>query len=154
MHHAGDALEERRQTFPRTHRLKRQRLIRSLFDRRRTDVGTVAVGGVRLLYRVVPRAATGHDVPLQIGFAPGRRVRNAVERNRVRRLLREVYRTHQHVLVDLFACRPEALVVMALFRGDPARAATCIPQDLPRALGQAARHLRAEARGAEAPGEP
>jgi ribonuclease P protein component len=162
-----------RLTFPRSHRLKRRRLIRSLFDRRRADVGTVATGCVRLLFRVVPRAATGYDTPIQVGFAPGRRVRNAVARTRVRRLLREVYRVHQHVVVDLFARRPaspnadsassdadgpdadgpdaadRALIVMILFRGDPARAADQVPRDLPRALRRAADHLAADPAAAD-----
>lgn len=152
-----------RLTFPRSHRLKRRRLIRSLFDRRRADVGTVATGCVRLLFRVVPRAATGYDTPIQVGFAPGRRVRNAVARTRVRRLLREVYRVHQHVVVDLFARRPaspnadragpdaagRALIVMILFRGDPARAADEVPRDLPRALRRAADHLAADPAAAD-----
>ena len=125
-------------TFPRTHRLKRRRLIRSLFDRSRTDVGTLANGCVRLVYRVVPREVLGHDVPLQIGFAPGRRVQNAVQRNRVRRVLREVYRVHQHILVDLFVRRDDALIVMVLFRGEPAAAGDCIPRDLPTAMRRVA----------------
>lgn len=129
---------ERRYTFPRSHRLKRRRLIRSLFDRGRSDVHTEAVGCIRLLYRVVPREATGYDVPLQIGFAPGRRTESAVQRNRIRRLLREVYRVHQHVLVDLFVQRPDALIVMALFRGDPEQADSCIPRDLPRVMQRVA----------------
>ena len=132
----------RRLTFPKSHRLKRQRLIRSLFDRRRDDVGTVAVGSVRLLYRVVDRSETGQDVPLQIGFAPGRRADAGVERNRVRRLLREVYRVNQHLLVDLFLRTGKALIVMALFRGDPAAAGEAIPRDLPRAMQAVARRLR------------
>ena len=119
--------------FPCATRLKRRRLIRPLFDRNRADVGTVAVGCVRLLYRTVPRAQTGYDVPVQIGFAPGR-TRTAVVRNRIRRLLREVYRVHQYTLVDLFAHRPETLTVMVLFRGRPETASTCIPRDLPDAL--------------------
>jgi len=130
-----------RLTFPRTHRLKRRRLIRSLFDRSRTDVGTEAEGCVRLVYRVVPREALGHDVPLQIGFAPGRRVENAVQRNRVRRVLREVYRVHQHILVDLFVRRDDALIVMVLFRGDPAAAGDCVPRDLPAAMRRVVRHV-------------
>jgi ribonuclease P protein component len=130
---------ERRYTFPKSHRLKRRRLIRSLFDRSRDDVKTVALGCVRLLYRVVNREALGHDVPLQVGFAPGRRVESGVERNRVRRLLREVYRVHQHTLVDLFVCDPRrALIVMILFRGDPAQADECIERNLPRAMQQVA----------------
>jgi ribonuclease P protein component len=134
-----EASPERRYTFPRSHRLKRQRLIRSLFDRNRSDVHTKAAGCIRLLYRVVPREATGYDVPLQIGFAPGRRTETAVQRNRIRRVLREVYRVHQHILVDLFVRRPDAaLIVMALFRGDPEQAATCIPRDLPRVMRRVA----------------
>ena len=127
-----------RLTFPRTHRLKRRRLIRSLFDRSRADVDTEAEGCVRLVYRVVSRDAIGHDVPLQIGFAPGRRVENAVQRNRVRRVLREVYRVHQHILVDLFVRRDDALIVMVLFRGEPAAAGDCIPRDLPTAMRRVA----------------
>lgn len=128
--------EGRPQTFPRVYRLKRRRLIRSLFDRSRKDVGTVAAGCVRLVYRVAPRAEVGTDVPLQIGFTPGRGARRAVDRNRIKRLLREVYRVHQHGLIDLFSCRDDALVVMVLFRGDLDRAAERIPADLPRAFAR------------------
>ncbi len=137
--------------FPRAHRLKRRRLIRPLFDRRRSDVQTVAVGSVRLLYRMAPREDVGHDdVPLQIGFAPGRRARNAVERNRVRRILREVYRTHQHLLTSLLSACPEredapsksVLTLMVLFRGDPSRVAEKVPHDLPEAMRRVAAHLR------------
>lgn len=139
-----DASErERRYTFPRSHRLKRQRLIRSLFDRSRADVDTVAVGCVRLLFRVVPREATGYDVPLQIGFAPGRR-RSAVERNRVRRVLREVYRVHQHLLVGLFQHTDRALIVLVLFRGNPQHVAECVPRDLPEAMRRVAERFSKE----------
>jgi ribonuclease P protein component len=129
---------DRQYTFPRSHRLKRRRLIRSLFDRSRDDVGTEAVGCVRLLFRVVAPEAVGYDVPLQVGFAPGRRVESGVERNRVRRLLREVYRVHQHTLVDLFVCRPDVLIAMILFRGAPEAADDCVARDLPRAMERVA----------------
>jgi ribonuclease P protein component len=134
---------DRRLTFPRSHRLKRRRLIRSLFDRSRTDTATEAHGCARIVYRIVPRSALPHDVPLQIGFAPGRRVDNAVQRNRVRRVLREVYRVHQHLLVDLFVRRDDALIAMILFRGDPASAGACIPRDLPTLMRRVADRIRA-----------
>jgi len=133
-----DRVEQRRLTFPPSYRLKRRRLIRSLFDRTRDDIETVAVGCVRLLYRVVDRSVLGHDVPLQVGFAPGSRAESGVERNRIRRLLREVYRVHQYTLVDPFVCGPDALIVMILFRGAPEQADACIERDLPRALQRAA----------------
>lgn len=128
-------------SLPRAARLKRTRLIRPLFDRRRTDVGTVAAGCVRLLYRAVPRAAVGVDVPVQVGFAPGRRAQTAVARNHIKRLLREVYRRHQYLLVDLFAHRAETLTLMILYRSDPEQADDGIPRDLPRALHQVAERM-------------
>jgi ribonuclease P protein component len=142
-----DRVEQRRLTFPPSYRLKRRRLIRSLFDRDRDDVQTVAVGCVRLLYRVVDRAALGHDVPLQVGFAPGPRAESGVERNRIRRLLREVYRVHQYTLVDPFVCRPDALIVMILFRGAPKQADNGIERDLPRALRQVPTSFEADGVG-------
>jgi ribonuclease P protein component len=121
--------------------LKRQRLIRPLFDRNRADVGSIAAGCIRLLYRVVPRSETGEDVPVQVGFAPGRGVRPAVARNRVKRLAREAYRHHQHLLADLFTGKPDTLTLMVLFRGDPAEAARKIPRDLVTALRRLAARL-------------
>ena len=127
--------------FPKSHRLKRRRLIRALFDRGRTDTGTVAAGCVRLVFRVATPQEVGADVPVQVGFAPGP-CPTAVARNRVRRLLRESYRRHQHTLTGLFDEREGAvLTVMALFRGNPG-APEAVHQDLPRALEQAARRLR------------
>jgi ribonuclease P protein component len=134
------ASPEPRLTFPRTHRLKRKRLIQSLFDRRRNDVHSVAAGCVRLLFRTATPEDVGHGVPLQIGFSPGRRVPSGVPRTRVRRLLREVYRVHQHLLVDLFVQRPDVLLVMVLFRSAPDQASR-ISRDLPRAMKQLAARI-------------
>lgn len=132
--------EERNERFPRSYRLKRRRLIRALFDHSRTDTGTVAVGCVRLVFRVATAEEVGADVPVQIGFAPGR-CPTAVARNRVRRLLRESYRRCQHLLAPLFEERPrQVLTLMAIFRGDP-EAPDAIHRDLPSALRQAAREL-------------
>jgi ribonuclease P protein component len=119
--------------FPRPRRLKRRRLIRPLFERGRDDVGAVTVGVVRVLYRAVPREATGHDTGLQVGFAPGRRTTNA-ERTRVRRLLRETFRQHQGPLLARFARRPDCLTLFVLFRGREGTASRDLRRDLPRAL--------------------
>lgn len=123
--------------FPRSRRLKRRRLIRPLFERDRADVGRVRAGTVVLLYRTVPRAATGHDVGVQVGFAPGRRSTNVV-RTRVRRHLRETFRQHQGDLLDRFGERADCLTLMALFRGRDATASEDVRRDLPRALARLA----------------
>jgi ribonuclease P protein component len=137
----------RRNTFPRAHRLKRRRLIRPLFEPGRTDVGRVSVGVVQVRYRVVPREATGAGAPVQVAFAPGRRARTNVGRTRLRRLMRETYRLHQHGLLDLFAGRPDSLTAVVLFRGPETTAADDLRRDLPEVL----RRLEARLPGAAAP---
>lgn len=129
-----------RLTFPREHRLKRRRLIRPLFDRSRSDVATVASGTIRILYRVATVDEVGADVPLQIGFAPGRAARSGVARNRIRRLLREVYRVNQSILIGLFRDRPAVLTLMVLYRAD-VDSAERIHEDLPLAMQKLRRNL-------------
>jgi ribonuclease P protein component len=80
------------------------------------------------------------DVPIQIGFSPGR-IATAVERNRIKRIMREVYRIHQGVLVDLFIHSDRTLTAMALFRGRSGVASSCIPGDFAAALRETARRL-------------
>jgi len=115
-------------------RLKRERLIRPLFLRDRTDVDSVAAGGIRILFRVIEPPETSDISPVQVGFAIGRNSGNAVVRNRVKRIMREVYRANQHGLVDLFSRSGKMLTLMVLFRGDPRTARRRIPGDLPEAL--------------------
>ncbi len=119
--------------FPRRRRLKRRRLLRPLFDRARHDVGRVRVGTVVLLYRAVRREETGEDTAYQVCFAPGRIVRGA-GRVRLRRVMREAFRLHQHGLLDAFEARPDCLTVVVLFRGRAATAERDIARDLPEAL--------------------
>lgn len=71
-----------------------------------------------------------------MGFAAGRAARSGVVRNRIRRLLREVYRVNQAILTDLFTDRVEVLTLMILYRGRAAEADGAIPDDLPRVMKQ------------------
>ncbi len=146
---AADA--PRAHAFPRSRRLKRRRLIRPLFGRgtsQRATAGTVVV-----LHRLVPREATGRDVGLQVGFAPGRRSTNAV-RTRVRRLLRETFRQHQGRLLARMAGRADCLTLMVLYRGREGTASADIRRDLPRALDRLADAVPSGAPGAGPPAPP
>ncbi len=122
--------------MPRDRRLKRQRLIRPLFDRARRDVGRLSVGSVQLRWRVVSRTEAGADTPLQVGFTAGRRGRTKVGRNRVRRVMREAWRSSQQSLLECLGDQRQTLTVFALFRGNEREAEEQIRRDLPSAMAQ------------------
>lgn len=129
--------------FPGPLRLKQRRLLRPLF--RRDAAASVAAGSLRLLFRRVPREA--HQPPLQVAFIPGRQPTSVV-RNRVRRILREVYRRHHARLVDLLALAPtEMLTLGILLRAAPGPDLHArVSADLPRALDRMLGALGTEAR--------
>ncbi|MFK7844846.1 MAG: ribonuclease P protein component [Rhodothermales bacterium] len=136
---AQDQPLRRRHTFPQGFRLKRKRLIRPLFDRGRKDVGTATAGCIRLLYRLADPVDAGVAVPLQIGFTTGRGVKRAVDRNRLKRYMRESFRLNQHLLLDLMASRPDKmLTVMVIFRGNLETAGQQIPRAIPTAFSSLA----------------
>jgi len=141
-----DAASSRRNTFPPARRLKRQRLIRALFDRTRDDVQVARAGALVVRYRIVPAAEADTPSPLQVGFATGRHLRTKPARNRIKRVMREVVRAHQHDLVDLFADRPGTLTLMVLYRGGRPGAEDAVLRDLPRLLDQVAHEVSSESR--------
>lgn len=91
-----------RQTFPRSERLTSPRDYRDVFDS-----GRKAVGDAFVCY-VVRREGQGR----KLGMAVSRKVGGAVTRNRVKRYIREVYRTTRDRLNDdayiVVVARPRA----------------------------------------------
>ncbi|MCY4170938.1 MAG: ribonuclease P protein component [Bacteroidetes bacterium] len=104
------------QRFTRSMRLKRRRLIAPLFDRTNNGIRSVASGSIRILFRFVPQNETGVVTPVQIGFAPGR-CKNSVQRNRLRRQMREFWRINQHVVPTHQFPDDQTLTLMVLARG-------------------------------------
>lgn len=125
---------ESRHRLPRRRSLKRRSLIRALFDRSRRDVHVLGAGPLTIRYRTTSPTEAGSAEPVLVGFAVGRNIRNKPDRNRIKRILREVYRVHQHALVDLFAVRQDMLTMMILYRGRIEGASTRIRTDLPELL--------------------
>ena len=103
--------------FPGSARLKRRRLITPLFDRDNREVRTAAVGTIRLLYRFAPRADTGTDSPVQIGFAVPTRIKRATERNLIKRHMRAGFQSHATRFHGIAVPGDETLTIMAIFRG-------------------------------------
>jgi ribonuclease P protein component len=140
-------VEPRSYRFPRSRRLKRQRLIRPLFERGRSDVESVRVGPVVVRYGWTNQAEVGVDSPFQVGFAVGRGIGSKPRRNRLRRVMREVVRLHQHDLLDALAGRPEVLTLMVLYRGRPDAADAAVRRALPEALARVSAALRSPSGG-------
>jgi ribonuclease P protein component len=104
-----------------------------------------------MLYRIVPRASTGLDTPVQVGFAPGR-TRTKVERNRIRRAMRESFRHHQGRLLRQLADRPaDTLTLFILFQGRYATSMDDLRRDLPRALAKLADRIEPASDSPSAP---
>jgi len=131
---SGGERSEHRHRFPRHQRLKRQRLIRPLFDASRADVSSFRVGPLTVRYRTAPAGDVGVETPVQVGLAVDRRIGVKPARNRVKRVMREVFRVHQHGLVDLFSGTRSTLTIMLLYRGSEKGAAEAIRSTVPRAL--------------------
>lgn len=77
-------------TFRKPDRLRFGRQFRQVYDQGQRTAG-------KLFVLLVLAQGEG---PRQVGVVTSRKVGNAVQRNRARRLLREAYRHHQHQLAN------------------------------------------------------
>lgn len=82
-------------TLPRGKILRGKRNFQRLFQ----QSSVLRAPDVHLRYRIYDDPSEG----CFIGFIAAKKLGTAVKRNRLKRLLREVYRTHQHLVSDLFA---------------------------------------------------
>lgn len=124
-------LDPGRAPFPRSRRLKRKQLIEPLFDRADPTSHSLRSGCIRIQYRRVAKGVL--DSPIQIGVAVGKRHGSAPERNRIKRLLREVIRLEGVQLDAPVHASDRDLTAMFVFQGGP-HEATRIRSDISRGI--------------------
>ena len=99
-------------TLPKTERLKRTKLFDELF----ANGNQVKKYPIRAVW--VEAELPEKDVPVQVAFSvPKRRFKHAVDRNRIKRQMREVYRTNKNELHTVLRNRQKQIALALLFTG-------------------------------------
>lgn len=84
------------QTFTKSERLCSKKILGELFKKGSATVGTFYLFPFRLLY--LPPAEGNITIPAIVITVPKRTFKRAVDRNRIRRRVREAYRLNKHLL--------------------------------------------------------
>lgn len=99
-----------RNTFSKQQRLKSRKKLRQVFAARKA----VFAENVKLLY--LTEDAEKGFVKCGVGLS-GRYFKKAVDRNRVKRLLRESYRLQQHELKEIAETKQKEISIFILYMG-------------------------------------
>ncbi|WP_243751604.1 ribonuclease P protein component [Niastella caeni] len=97
-------------TLKKEERLKRRKIIEQVFSEGRA----VAAFPLRVQYKMIDRLT----VPLQAGFsASSRNFKKAVDRNRIKRLMREAYRLQKAPLEQALQTKEQQLALFLIYTG-------------------------------------
>ena len=115
--------------FPKREHIVSTRLIEQLFSSGSTSM---AAYPLRAVFRMVERSQT--DVPVQVLISvPKKRFKHAVDRNRVKRQVREAYRQHKQPLADAIPAG-QSLLLGFIWVGDSLDASSIVVSRIAKLL--------------------
>ena len=92
-------------------KLKRRKIINALFE----EGKSISVSGLRLMYLIQPLTT---EYPAQICVSvPKRKIPKAVDRNRIKRLLREAYRLNKSNHYEVLQSLEKQAAIMIIYKG-------------------------------------
>ena len=96
-------------TFKKLERIVSNKLIETLFEKGNSQ--SLAAFPVRIVYAIQEHSGNGAPVQILISV-PKKRFKHAVDRNRVKRQIRESYRKHKTIVTDIL---PEGKQLLIAF---------------------------------------
>lgn len=128
-----------RHTFKKSERLCSRILMERLFQ---SDNRSVSAYPVRAVFLPVEKSVQqGISVLISV---PKKRFHDAVDRNRVKRQLREAYRKHKHALTAQMAERGQGLLIAFVYVSDQIESTAYIEKRMVRLLGKIGETLNAD----------
>lgn len=98
-------------SFGKAERLKKEILLNTLFEKGKA----VSWNGFTLVYLAVPLPI---NLPVQIGFSvPKKNFKNATDRNKIKRRMREAYRHQKSELYQFLHTNNIQLAMMLIYKG-------------------------------------
>ena len=128
--------ESRRNTFKKSERLCSRILIDSLFQ---GDSRSVSAYPIRAVFRTID-ANEQKGVSILISV-PKKRFHDAVDRNRVKRQIREAYRKQKHALAELVTTQGKGLLIAFVYVSDKIESTDYIEKRVVRLLDKVAAEL-------------